>query len=60
MYRIKTILIEDEPIARMRLEKLANKIGVIEIMGVYENPTLAIEILKQHRIDLILSDIDMP
>ena len=60
MYRIKTILIEDEPIARMRLEKLVKKIGIIEIVGVYENPTLAIELLKQSKIDLILSDIDMP
>lgn len=60
MYRIKTVLIEDEPLARMRLEKLVKKIGVIEIVGVYENPLLAVEKLKSDRVDLILSDIDMP
>lgn len=60
MNRIKTILIEDEPIARGRLEKLVSKLGLIEILGVFENPSQAIDILKKHEIDLILSDIDMP
>ncbi|SPZ85938.1 putative two-component response-regulatory protein YehT [Sphingobacterium multivorum] len=60
MNRIKTILIEDEPIARGRLEKLVSKLGLIEILGVFENPLQAIDVLRQQEVDLILSDIDMP
>ena len=60
MNRIKTILIEDEPIARGRLEKLVSKLGLIEILGVFESPLQAIDILRQQEVDLILSDIDMP
>lgn len=60
MNRIKTILIEDEPIARGRLQKLVSKLGLLEILGVFENPSQAIDILRQHEVELILSDIDMP
>lgn len=60
MNRIKTILIEDEPLARTQLEKMAKKISVLELVGVFENPLQAKNMIESGKIDLILSDIQMP
>ena len=60
MNRIKTIVIEDEPLARKRLEKLVQKMGALDVVGSFENPTDAIEIIGTREVDLILSDIQMP
>lgn len=60
MNRIKTILIEDEPLARTQLENMVKKIAVLELKGVFENPVEARAIIQTGEIDLILSDIQMP
>jgi len=60
MYRIKTIIIEDEPLARKRLELLASKIGCIEVLNSFEDPLEAKDILITGQVDLMLSDIQMP
>lgn len=60
MHRIKTILIEDEPLARKRLEKLTGKIEIVEVVGSFENPIDALKILEVEKVDLIISDIQMP
>lgn len=60
MNRIKTIIIEDEPLARKDLENLVNRIDILEIVGSYENPVDAAKILETESVILILSDIQMP
>jgi len=60
MHKIKTILIEDEPLPRERLEKIVKKIDVLQLLGVFENPMEVMEMVESTEIDLILSDIQMP
>lgn len=60
MHRINTIIIEDEPLARKRLEGMVAKIGHLVLLGSYEDPIDAEEILKSGNVDLMLSDIQMP
>lgn len=60
MNSIKTILIEDEPLMRSRLEKIVRNISALELIQVFENPMPAMEVVKKEKIDLILSDIQMP
>lgn len=60
MNRIRTILIEDEPLAKGHLEKLIKKIGVLELLGSFENPGEAMETMRTGQVDLVFSDIQMP
>ena len=58
--RIKCLIIEDEPLAREVLRDYIRKLDDFEIAGEYENALEALSFLKQHRIDLIFLDINMP
>ena len=57
---IKCLIIEDEPIAREVLRDYIRKLDDLEISGEYENALEALSFLKQHRVDLIFLDINMP
>lgn len=60
MEKIKTILIEDEPLPRQYLQSLASKNIALEIIGVFESPIDAKDMVLSNSVDLILSDIQMP
>ncbi len=57
---IKCLIIEDEPIAREVLRDYIRKLDDFELSGEYENALDALSFLKQHRVDLIFLDINMP
>lgn len=57
---IKCLIIEDEPIAREVLRDYIRKLDDFELSGEFENALDALSFLKQHRIDLIFLDINMP
>jgi two-component system, LytTR family, response regulator LytT len=57
---IRTIAIDDEPLALKLVEGYIKKIPFLDFFGVYENPLQAIESIKQHEIDLVFLDIQMP
>lgn len=60
MEPIKTIIIEDEPLAREHLEQMASKSAALEIIGVFDSPMDAKSMVLSNSVDLILSDIQMP
>lgn len=60
MSKIKTILIEDEPLARKWLEQLCDSIRILDVLGTFECPSDTIELIKSGKVDLIISDIQMP
>jgi len=57
---LKTLVIDDEPLAQNILKKYAEDIKSIEIKGFCNDALEAIEILEKQSIDLIFLDINMP
>lgn len=60
MKRIRTIIIEDEPLPQRRLKAMVEKNVDLDLVGVFDDPTEAIEIINSGQIQLIFSDIQMP
>jgi two-component system response regulator AlgR len=52
-------VVDDEPLARMRLKRLLEMQGV-QVVAEGENGVQAIEIVKHHDIDILFIDINMP
>lgn len=57
---MKYILVDDEPIARRGIEKLAGQIGALELVGSFENAEAAGMFMIANPVDLVFLDIQMP
>lgn len=57
---MKTLLVDDEPLALRRLEHLAAEIGGIDIVASCKDGPSAIEAANKFQPDLVLLDIKMP
>tara|TARA_R100000935_G_scaffold2714_6_gene7498 strand:+ start:11521 stop:12192 length:672 start_codon:yes stop_codon:yes gene_type:complete len=60
MSRTKCIIIDDEELARGLLKTYVEKLGTLELIGSFESPIDALQILKTETIGLIFLDIQMP
>jgi DNA-binding LytR/AlgR family response regulator len=60
MNRLKCLIVEDEELARILLSTYISKIQTLELVGACSNPLEAIEFLRQHPVDVLLLDIQMP
>src|SRR5580692_6146761 len=60
MKKLRTIIIDDEPVARKILREFTAKIHFLELQGQFENAAKARAFLEIHDTDLILLDIEMP
>lgn len=59
--KIKTILIDDEVLARQRLQRLLQAYtDTIEIIAEASNGEEAVQLIEQHQPDLIFLDVEMP
>ncbi|HWZ23233.1 MAG TPA: LytTR family DNA-binding domain-containing protein [Cytophagaceae bacterium] len=58
--KLKCIIIDDEPIARKVLKEFIEDIDFLELIGEAENPLKAMSLLKEHAVDIIFLDINMP
>ncbi len=58
--RIKTIVVDDEPLACKRLEKLLNEDKEIELVSLCANGEEAIKQINEEQPDLVFLDIQMP
>lgn len=58
--KISCHIIEDEPLASNLLVLYANKLSVLDLVGVSSNPLQALAALKANPVDLIFLDIQMP
>jgi DNA-binding LytR/AlgR family response regulator len=58
--KIKCLLVDDEPLALDALETLMQKIPELEITGKCQNAVEALQVIHNHKIDLLLLDIQMP
>ncbi len=60
MTRIKTVIIDDESLARKRIINLLADDKEIHIVGEFSNGAEAIAFLKSHEVDILYLDIHMP
>lgn len=58
--KLKTIAIDDEPIALEKLRQYIEKTSFLELCGTYCSPLEAMEAIHGAEIDLIFTDINMP
>jgi DNA-binding LytR/AlgR family response regulator len=57
---LKCLIIDDEPLARNGLKEYVAEVEGLELMGEFEHPLRAMDILAAGTIDLIFLDIQMP
>ncbi len=57
---IRTIAIDDEPLALQLVTGYIKKTPFLELVGEFDNPISAMEFLDQSAVDLIFLDIQMP
>lgn len=57
---LKSIIIDDEPLARELLQDFARKVSFLEITASFSNGMEALEYLQQKQVDLVFLDIQMP
>lgn len=57
---MKTLIVDDEALARKLLTDYVSKVPELELVGVCEDAIEASAFLKQHQVDLLLLDIEMP
>jgi DNA-binding LytR/AlgR family response regulator len=58
--RLKSIIIDDEPLAVSILEKYTKEIKEIELLATFNNAVEAASFVQDHPLDLIFLDINMP
>lgn len=58
--KLKTIAIDDEPLAITLLTDYISKTPFLELTGTFDNPLDAIDFLHHEPVDLVLVDIQMP
>src|SRR5271166_5955832 len=57
---LKTLIVDDEPIARKILREELELIADVEIVGEADNGSTALENIAKHQPDLVLLDLQMP
>ena len=57
---IRTIAIDDEPLALQLVSSYIEKTPALEMAGTFDNPIDAMEFLEENTVDLIFLDIEMP
>lgn len=57
---LKCLIVEDEPLARNLLSEYVRKVSHFELVEAASNPLRALEVLRNHSIDVLFLDIQMP
>jgi DNA-binding LytR/AlgR family response regulator len=58
--RIRTLVVDDEPLARARLRTFLDAIDDVELVGEAENGVEALRVIQEFEPDLVLLDVQMP
>jgi len=58
--QIRTITIDDEPLALKLLSGYVEKTSFLDLAGSFDNPLDAMDFLSENEVDLIILDIQMP
>lgn len=60
MTNINCIIVDDEPLAIRLLTAHVNRVPQLTLLASFENPMEALAFLREHQVDLLLLDIQMP
>ncbi|MDE6230679.1 MAG: LytTR family DNA-binding domain-containing protein [Muribaculaceae bacterium] len=60
MQSIRTIIIDDEPLARRGMQQLVSSRPELQLVGTFPSAAEAEKFMKTNRVDFILLDIEMP
>jgi DNA-binding LytR/AlgR family response regulator len=58
--KLKTIAIDDEPIALSIIEEYIGKVTFLDLKGLFYDPVKALTFIQENSVDLIFLDINMP
>lgn len=58
--KLRTLIIDDEPIALEKLRSYAAKVPFIELVGVCRNGIEATDLISREAVDVVFTDINMP
>jgi two-component system LytT family response regulator len=58
--RIRVLIVDDEPLARQRIEDLLAREGNVEIVGTADNGVAAVDAIRTLQPDLLFLDVQMP
>jgi len=58
--RVRVLVVDDEPLARMRIEDVLSHLEGAEIVGSASNGIEAVEMIRSLRPDLVFLDVQMP
>lgn len=57
---IRTIIIEDEPLARDLLSQYISKVSYLDLIQTFSDPLKGLEYVNSNEVDLLFLDIEMP
>ena len=57
---LNCLIIDDEPLARKGLKEYLGDVDFVQLLGEFDNPVKAMDIMMKEKIDLIFLDIQMP
>ncbi len=60
MNNLKSIIIEDEPLASELLESYISKIPLLQWIGTFHDPLKALAFLKEQNVDVVFLDLHLP
>ncbi|BDD09605.1 DNA-binding response regulator [Fulvitalea axinellae] len=60
MEKVKTLIVDDEHLARTLLRDYVEKIPELELAGICKNGLEAMEFIRNNKVDLVFLDIQMP
>ena len=58
--KIKSVIIDDEPLARKGLKEYISDVDFLQLVGEFDNPVKAMDMLVREEVDLLFLDIQMP
>lgn len=58
--KITCLVLDDEPVGKEIIENYVKRVPFLDLIGAFEDPMEALELLQKTPVDLIFTDIEMP